>query len=127
MTIFSAGLPWWAPFGVVACAVIVSAFGPWAQARSRAPEMALVAFVAVFVALAAIARWTGPGARVEQVPVAMIGYGLPSFTSLTALAMFRRVAPWARGAIALLAGAVASVYSLMAALVAACGLYGNCM
>lgn len=128
VSIYSAGLPWWATFLIVASWVVVSVAGPRVQARHpRAPALALAAFVAVFVALAAIARWTGPGARVEQAPVELIGWGLPAIASLAALAALQRVAAWARVALALLAGAVASLYSLMAALVAACGLYGSCL
>jgi len=43
--------------------------------------------------VAAIARSSGGGARVEEMPVAVIAWGFPAFASLVALAALQRLRP----------------------------------
>jgi len=128
MTIFSDGVQWWATYGIIASLVVVSLVGARVQSRyPRAPALALAVLAAIFVVLVALALWSSPGARVEGAPAAMVAWGLPSVASLTALAVFRRVRPWARVAIALLTGGVGCLLAVSAAFAVACALFGSCL
>jgi hypothetical protein len=128
MTYLDAGLPWWAVLAIVMSPVVVTVSGSRVQARHpSAPAATLAAIGGLLVGLVALAKWSGPGSGAETAVVSIVGWGLPAIASLAALALFRRAAPGARVTIALLAGIVGGVFGVLAALVAACGLFGSCL
>ncbi len=115
---------------LAASLVAVSLGGARLQVRfPRAPVSALLAIAFALAVGITLARSAGPLVRyrAEAAVTGIVFFGLPSVAALLALVLFRRRSLGVRIVLALVAGSVGTVYAMLAALAAACGLFGNCL
>ncbi|BDG05990.1 hypothetical protein [Anaeromyxobacter oryzae] len=114
----------------LASVVVVSVGGAALQARfPRAPLAGLLAVAVAFTLTLAVAKAGGPLLRSVAEPAVgeIVGLGLPASAALGALVLLRRRGPRLRVGVALAAGAIGTVYAILAALAVMCGVIGECL